>query len=115
MKCPEGAEHGTVFHIMSVNNGIAVFKIAIIGIVNENGTGGIIIPFKGMFQIILIVRPLHNRVTDRSAFYLNPADNIRVNGFRLSNPPGAAQASLPLLPARSGFPPALAPVPALLR
>src|SRR5699024_5492306 len=75
----ESSKHGTVSHIMSVNDSIAVLKVTAVGILDKYGACGIRVSFKGMMKIVIIVCSLHHWIADLCSLNLYPCNNILVD------------------------------------
>ena len=71
-------KHTSIFHIMAIDDGIAVCKVRLVMIIHKNTSVLIRLPVKHVVQVIVIIIALNHWIADIQGWYLNPCDNIRV-------------------------------------
>ena len=73
------AEHGAVFHMMAVNNGVSAGWVEGTSGIDKKHTADIIIAVEVLAQIVLrVIRGVHDGIVDIGAFNGKPADEILI-------------------------------------
>ena len=77
-KAFEDTEHGAIFHIMAVDDGVQVLEVPVISIVNKNSSSKIISFLVGHMEIIIIICSLYHRITDSQSLHIQPSHYVLI-------------------------------------
>ena len=74
------SKHGSVLHMMAIDDSVDIRQIGIVVAVHENAAGGIILSVDHSMNIGIIALAAQDRIIDLCAIAVDPADHIGVLG-----------------------------------
>ena len=81
LKPVEGAEHGQVSHVVSIEDAVAARKIGRASRLYEYGTGIAFFPFIIFMEVFVPLTALKDRIVDLCPGDSDPCDDIRIDLF----------------------------------
>ena len=72
-------EHGTVGHVMTVNDGVVIHQVGTAQMFQKNGSHGIFVTLPGVVQVEIVVLALHQGVMDVGVGNGDPANHIGIH------------------------------------